>query len=309
MSLTVNAVNDAPSPNAPMTDVRATENKSLTLLLPDLMFVDPEDISISYSASLAGGESLPSWLQFNEITRTFNINPKEDVVGATAENFVVEVAATDSGGLKATSAFNLLVRPLGSGYDIQADVVFWKANSTGQKPKLAGVEISKGSEKGTSSDQTGVTLLSVEDTEGADDGFMTLVPKASVPSNAKLAITLTDVLAALKVYLGKPLPDSYTSPLNYIAADFDGNGTVNLTDVLSLLKYYLGKSTTSDPSWAFVDAADLSGDGKSLAGANSQSISKTATTPHAIDQTFDSRQENIQIIGVLRGDVDGSWSL
>ena len=87
--------------------------------------------------------------------------------------------------------------------------------------------------------KAGINLYSVEDTEGADDGFMTLSPQASIPSNAKSAITLTDVLAALKVYLGKSLPDSYTSPLNYIAADFDANGTVNLTDVLTLLKYYL----------------------------------------------------------------------
>ncbi len=308
VSLTVNAVNDAPIQNVSMADVRVTENKSLTLLLPDSMFVDTDDILLSYSASLAGEESLPSWLQFNAISRVFSINPKEDVVGTTAQNFVVEVAATDSGGLRTTSSFNLLVRPLGSGYDIQADVVFWKNNSSGEKPKLAGVEISKGSEKGTSSDQTGVTLLSVEDNDGKDDGFMTLAPQASSPDNAKSAITLTDVLAALKVYLGKSLPDSYSSPLNYIAADFDGNGTVNLTDVLSLLKYYLGKSTTSAPAWAFVDAADLSSDGKSFAGANIQSISKTDATPHAIDQSFDSGHESIQIIGILRGDVDGSWS-
>ena len=83
---------------------------------------------------------------------------------------------------------------------------------------------------------------------------------------------------------------------------------LSIGDVLSLLKYYLGKTTTSSPSWVFVDAADFSTDGKSLKGANSQAISKTDATPHGIDQTFDTGHESIQILGVLRGDVDGSWS-
>jgi hypothetical protein len=267
-----------------------------------------DDATLTYSAKLANGSALPSWMQFNASSRTFSISPGVDVVDATAQTFAVEVTATDGAGLSARDSFDVMVRPLGSGYDIQANVMFWKANANGQKPNLAGVSISKGLESGTTTLQAGVMLYSVEDTEDADDGFMTLAPQASSPSNAKSAITLTDVLAALKVYLGKSLPDSYTSPLNYIAADFDANGTVNLTDVLTLLKYYLGKSTTSAPAWAFVDAADFSSDGKSLAGANSASINKTDTTPHAIDQYFVNGNESIQIIGVLRGDVDGSWS-
>jgi hypothetical protein len=195
-----------------------------------------------------------------------------------------------------------------SGYDIKASISFWKSGANGDKPNLAGVSISKDLQSGTSTSQAGVTLLSVKDTEGTDDGKMTLAPEASSPSNAKDAITLTDVLAALKIYLGKALPDSYTSPVNFIAADFDANGKVELADVLNLLKYYLGKPNTSTPVWTFVDAADFSSDGKSLAGANSGSINKTDTTPHAIDQYFVNGNESIQIIGVLRGDVDGSWS-
>jgi hypothetical protein len=229
-------------------------------------------------------------------------------VASTAQTFAVQVTASDAAGLQVSDSFDLLVRPLGSGYDIQANVSFWKSGANGQKPNIAGVSLSKGLESGTSTSQAGVTLHSVEDTEGADDGFMTLAPQASSPSNAKDAITLTDVLAALKIYLGKALPDSYTSPLNYVAADFDGNGTVNLTDVLTLLKYYLGKTTTSAPAWVFVDAADFSTDGKRLTGANDQALNKTEATPHAIDQSFDSGHETVQIIGVLRGDVDGSWS-
>jgi hypothetical protein len=169
--------------------------------------------------------------------------------------------------------------------------------------------LTEGGKSGVS-DATGlIALTGVPDTDGANDGNMTLDPQLAAPGNAKSAITLTDVLATLKVYLNKPLPDAYASPMNYIAADFDGSGSVTLTDVLLLLKYYLNKSTTATPTWQFVDAADMSADGKTFAGANGANLAKDNTTPHAIDQTFDPTHTSIQLMGVLRGDVDGSWTV
>ena len=117
-------------------------------------------------------------------------------------------------------------------------------------------------------------------------------------------ISLTDVLATLKVYLSKDLPVDYKSSYNYVAADFDDNGVVNLTDVLSLLKYYLGRSTTVVPKWAFVDAADVDSSGN-ITGA-SGTLSKSATTLHALDVDLTSAAP-VELVGVLRGDVDGSW--
>jgi hypothetical protein len=118
---------------------------------------------------------------------------------------------------------------------------------------------------------------------------------------------LTDVLSTLKIYLGKGLPDTIASPLNYIAADFDNSGSVTLNDVLQLLKYYLGKSTSATPSWQFVDAADFGTNSTTFLGANGANLSKDNTVPHAIDQAFDDSHTSIQLLGVLRGDVDGSW--
>ena len=306
VSINVNAINDAPTVKAPLTDVQISETRSLTLSVPDSTFSDIDDFTLTYSAKLANSDVLPNWMHFNVSDHTFTISPGVDVVGTTAEIFTVEVNATDSGGLQVNDTFDVLVRP--SGYDIRANVTFWKSNSTGQMPNLSGVSLAKGKESGTTTTQTEIILSNVEDTEGADDGFMSLSPKAPSPVNAKSAVNLTDVLATLKVYLGKLLPETYSSPLKYLAADFDANGTVELTDVLSLLKYYLGKPTTVAPSWVFVDAADFTSDGKSFMSASNQNLSKTDAVPHPIDQLFDSGHETIQIIGVLRGDVDGSWS-
>ncbi len=304
LSINFNAINDTPSLVTPLADQRVTENQTLNFKFPLSSFSDIDDSSLVFTAKMESGSSLPDWLIFNSSDLSFIATPPNKVIGSP---FIVQITATDGSGATVSDNFILLAMP--AGYNISANAVFWKgAFSSSSSTYLPGVSLSVGGKTGTSSSAGLISLTGAIDSDGTDDGKITLDPHLDAPSNAKSAITLTDVLAALKVYLGKSLPESYASPLNYIAADFDGNGTVNLTDVLSLLKYYLGKSTTSAPAWAFVDAADLSSDGKSFAGANIQSISKTDTTPHAIDQSFDSGHESIQIIGILRGDVDGSWS-
>ncbi len=133
--------------------------------------------------------------------------------------------------------------------------------------------------------------------------------KTAPIDKASSGITLTDVLAALKIYLGKSVGD-YSSPLNYITSDFNADGSVTLTDVLSLLKYYLGKDTGgAKPTWVFIDATDMTGTGSSsfIAGMNGQSISKTYAIPKLIQHDL-STDSTVELIGVLRGDVDGSWS-
>jgi hypothetical protein len=123
-----------------------------------------------------------------------------------------------------------------------------------------------------------------------------LKPEKMGPKDkTEASIGLTDVLSALKIYLGKPLPAEFTSPLNAVSADFDGNGSVGLNDVLGLLKYYLGKPTGGlAPEWVFINAnAPTSGINKN--NAELPVVDLAGPTP--------------ELIGILRGDVDGSFSL
>ncbi len=307
LSLTVNAVNDAPTLSQALVDQQVAKNQTLKFTLPATSFSDVDDASLVYSAKLASGSPLPDWLVFNAADRSFVASPPETVIGTESVAFAVQVTAKDAAGASVSDSFDLLVTP--SGYSIQATAVFWKGALSSTAPTaLAGVTLTEGGQTGTSGTSGLISLSGVLDADGANDGNMTLAPQLDAPSNAKSAITLTDVLATLKVYLNKPLPDSFASPLNYIAADFDGSGTVSLTDVLQLLKYYLNKSTSVTPTWQFLDASDLSSDGKTGVGANGANLAKDNTTPHAIDQTFDASHCTIELVGVLRGDVDGSWT-
>ena len=126
---------------------------------------------------------------------------------------------------------------------------------------------------------------------------------APTPVDPAEAISLSDVLAALKIYLSKPLGNASLRPYQTVAADLDANGKVDLNDVLNLLKFYLKKPLPTDlsPQWTFVDAQNehLSTSGKPIDPANA------AAAP------IDWQQADlapVQLIGVLRGDVDGSFS-
>ena len=198
-----------------------------------------------------------------------------------------------------------------SGVDIRLKATYWKGYNSTSPINLTDLRLSEGGQTGATSSDGRLNLSGVEDADGVlGDGRMELQPTMALPANMKSAVTLTDVLAALKIYLGKPLPESYASPMNFVAADFDDSGSVTLTDVLQLLKYYLGKSSTAAPTWDFINAADLqgAGAGQTLLGADGTSpISKATTSPHAISHDF-ANQADIHIIGILRGDVDGSWT-
>ena len=221
----------------------------------------------------------------------------------------LQVRQTDAQGLVSTAYVfpgSLQVNQASS-KQLTATTVFWKDWETHPKT-LAGVQLSP--ELTEKTDTRGVLEIGNLDLLPSDPiGRVTFSPSLESPTNAKASISLADVLATLKIYLGKTLPESYASPLNYVAADFDASGSVTLSDVLQLLKYYLGKNTgTIKPEWAFVDASGLTASSSDLpAGASDPVLSKTNAFPHAINLDV-TNTESLQLVGVLRGDVDGSWT-
>lgn len=105
------------------------------------------------------------------------------------------------------------------------------------------------------------------------------------------AVDGADLLALMKILAGRnpnPDPDGVgpkrpapTSPFQLVAADVDGSGRIDQADVAYLMMQ-LGKSRTTDLPWRFVNE---SGDRAAL-----------KPTDHA------------GLVGVLVGDLDGSWT-
>lgn len=100
--LTVNNTNDAPVLATTVADKTATGGTPFALTLSSGMFtdVDAED-SLTVTATLEDGSSLPLWLSFNPATRTFSGTPENVHVGLVT----VRVTATDLAGTSASDVF------------------------------------------------------------------------------------------------------------------------------------------------------------------------------------------------------------
>ena len=101
--------NQAPVLTTPMADQQAAQGWAFTAQLPDGMFTDAEDTSLTLTARLANGGALPSWLRFDATTRTFSGTPSGTDAGVPSRNFDIVVTATDRGGKTATDTFVLSV--------------------------------------------------------------------------------------------------------------------------------------------------------------------------------------------------------
>ncbi len=107
MLTAVNTSNTAPVLNQALVDQTATEDTAFTWSLPANTFSDADASDVlAYSATLADGNALPTWLTFDTITQTFSGTPVNAQVGAID----IKIIATDSAGAKAEDIFKLTVQ-------------------------------------------------------------------------------------------------------------------------------------------------------------------------------------------------------
>ena len=100
------AVNHAPTVAIPLADQTVQEDAPFSVVVPSITFAD-EDAgdTLTYSASLANGTALPTWLSFNATTQTFTGTPDDAQVGSLD----LRVTATDTGTLTVSDTFSLTV--------------------------------------------------------------------------------------------------------------------------------------------------------------------------------------------------------
>ncbi len=100
----ITPINHPPVVANPISNQSIKSGSALNFVLAANTFTDPDagDV-LSYSATLANGTILPTWLTFNPTTRTFAGTPAAGDVG----NLGIVVTATDKAGLKVASNFGL----------------------------------------------------------------------------------------------------------------------------------------------------------------------------------------------------------
>jgi hypothetical protein len=109
-------------------------------------------------------------------------------------------------------------------------------------------------------------------------------------------------VAILKMIAGQPVnaPGRALSPYQALAADVDGNGAVSLADALGVLRHAVGAAAAPAPGWVFVDEADAGMPARATLNPGVVPATLAGVTP--VDG-------HIGLVGVLRGDVDGSWAV
>jgi VCBS repeat-containing protein len=105
-ALAVANSNDAPVFNGPIASQAAVQDAAFRFTVPAAAFTD-EDAgdTLTYSAALASGGPLPSWLTFDANTLSFSGTPQSGDVGQVA----VQLTATDSSGASAQALFVIRV--------------------------------------------------------------------------------------------------------------------------------------------------------------------------------------------------------
>lgn len=103
--LNVLDINKAPVVADPIAAQTAVEDSTFNYQIPLSSFTDGDNDPLTYSARLADGKPLPSWLHFDSATRSFSGTPLNSHVG----NYAIEVMASDLQGASVTQVFTLSV--------------------------------------------------------------------------------------------------------------------------------------------------------------------------------------------------------
>ena len=114
VTMTVTGVNDAPIVANPIADQSATAGSPFSFSVAANTFFDIDaGDSLAYTATLADGTALPSWLAFDAATCTFTGTPPGgtgtggDCGTGTASSLQLRVDATDTAGASASDLFAL----------------------------------------------------------------------------------------------------------------------------------------------------------------------------------------------------------
>jgi len=104
--LVIANTNDAPVMANAIADQAATQGAAFAFAVPADSFADVDvGDSLTLSATLANGDALPAWLNFNAATGTFSGTPGNDDVGIIS----VQVRATDGSNASVSDTFDLVV--------------------------------------------------------------------------------------------------------------------------------------------------------------------------------------------------------
>jgi Ca2+-binding RTX toxin-like protein len=282
-------------------DLRATSFDAATGVLTVEVWANPTAAAGSFdftaTSAQATGISFTSSLDAASWTPLVNVlGPQELVFGALQADAQATgvTGATKLGSLRVTVA-----------------------------PGAAAVEVGFGLIQVGATDVAGTTLALRALTSGADGrygaeelaagNYSLSVSRAVGDGTSNSGITSADALAALRIAVGlnpNPDPDGTgpktapaVSPYQFMAADVNGSGTVTSADALAILRMAVRLSTALPQEWFFVEEK------RDFWDEVNQKFTLTRTNANW-DRTItaDPASGPVNLVGILKGDVNGSWA-
>jgi hypothetical protein len=297
--ITINGVNDAPTSTDDM--VSTVYNGEKVFAVTDFGVYQDAEGSALTEVKIT---TLPEigTLMHNQDGTTWNPVSKGQSIGiadisAGQLKYMAEVGQTpvtiefmvSDGTVFSEGSYSLIVDVLQPQYyDVDLTVTWWNDGEGIEEVTALITETSTGVETAASDNGDGKYGY-----EGLVEGDYTLTATRETADADNDAIDLDDALDALDLVFG----DEDESSCQYLAADIDRDGTVGFRDTLGILKMALGRDDAPESKWAIVPADTV----------NEPRDSSDVNWPEEnIAVTLD-QDTQIDLVGVLLGDVDGSW--
>lgn len=190
--------NQMPAVSIPLADQVFDEDSTVDVLLPAGAFVDPDGDPLSITASLVGGDPLPSWLNFDG--SRFTGMPPLNFNGTLA----IEVTASD-GEASISDVFNLFINPINdapiatndAGYSVTAsmplvidpfNLVLNDTDIDGDNLSLVSVSAPIGGLVNIGSD--GKVIFSASSSFSGNGGFSYTITDGNLTSSATVSVTV-----------------------------------------------------------------------------------------------------------------------
>jgi hypothetical protein len=168
---------------------------------------------------------------------------------------------------------------------------------------------------------TPLSLGYLSDVTDADGAFQVelgagayMVDASRGVSDVGRAITSADALAALKLAVGLnpnsdpdgtgPLQPMSVSPYQFLAADVNNSGTITSVDALSILKMAVKLADAPQAEWLFLREQDTFWNASTSSFSVTRSAVPNAELPMGMQMSV---AITLNLVGVLTGDVNGSW--
>ena len=251
-------------------------------------------ITVNFGSQIENvdGSGLGDSLYGNALGNVINGNAGADTITGGAGNDTIDGGDGQDTVVYALNASSYTVTAITGGYQVLA------------KSGADGTDSLRNVESLRFADQTGSMASFVTSSTPAGAKFWKDTTKTPSDGGKSNAVNLTDAIAILKMIVGLNVNSNNTplSPYQAIAADFDQSGDVGLNDAIGVLKMVVGL-TSPTPSWKYYDDTQLAN-----AYTSAQSLNPKNWTGAAAISDASTPSASVTLVGVLTGDVDGSWT-